>query len=526
MMSSKSSSEETASDGETQPGSDKVADQTPCTSVTPLDLTDMDQPDLKTLAASSSGRSTHILLPSSTIPRDSAVLSRNDRRSLPYGTFLHDFQAPEYIKKMEEHIELLQMKLQEFESARSSHAAEKADEFTPSPVLSTQPQWMTWQEYLEPISDKPTSILEILIEKPHTNSRRKNSVHPHSTDFAHAEQTSVPGSVSRKIERIRIRSPHIIEALQRISGHDFPSSSCLIILSPFKIFLQHEDSFREYLAELQHNLSQRTSMSPGPIFMEPTTITRHNIEPAGDLVSGVGRETEHSLARATFSEAAHELHRSDEGTRGTDGIERIPTGDIDGTNYTQKSDYDVAILEETVLHLESLLKFLDLEMRPIIDRHRQLQSCNSDIMIAFDEIEALYNPGDLVVTDNVDDQQIYCVSIQPPCDLLSARRHMRSDGEVEIVSDETVRTLLIDCFYIDFNGKDFGPVEIRFSIRSYEGQWRITELPLYPLRCRKDAEATRSRLLERGSKFRDLSIKGAHREYNGLSLMEPKEQVS
>ncbi len=79
-------------------------------------------------------------------------------------------------------------------------------------------------------------------------------------------------------------------------------------------------------------------------------------------------------------------------------------------------------------------------------------------------------------------------------------------------------------FYYDFDGRNFGPVEKRFRILSYEGERKVTDLPLFPLRFRKDAASIRSKMLDRGTKFCDLCTV-AHREYSGLSAAEPKEQV-
>lgn len=84
--------------------------------------------------------------------------------------------------------------------------------------------------------------------------------------------------------------------------------------------------------------------------------------------------------------------------------------------------------------------------------------------------------------------------------------------------------LNVDVFYFDFDGRNFGPVEERFRIPSYEGEKKVTDLPLFPLRFRKDAATIRSQMLDRGAKFCDLCTI-VHREYNGLSAVEPKEQV-
>ena len=86
----------------------------------------------------------------------------------------------------------------------------------------------------------------------------------------------------------------------------------------------------------------------------------------------------------------------------------------------------------------------------------------------------------------------------------------------------------VDVFYFDFDGQKFGPVERRMELVSYEGEKNILDLPLYPLRFRKDCSQFKAMMLARGKKFRELSTANnyPHREYNGLSVGEPQEQVS
>ncbi len=83
----------------------------------------------------------------------------------------------------------------------------------------------------------------------------------------------------------------------------------------------------------------------------------------------------------------------------------------------------------------------------------------------------------------------------------------------------------IDLFSFDYDGDRFGPIETRVSVVSFEGEKNILDLPLYPIRFRKDAARLKAEMLERGIKFCDLT-NIAYRDYNGLSVAEPQEQVS
>lgn len=75
---------------------------------------------------------------------------------------------------LEERVRYLESRLLANESVRLPNLTEEGDYSSERSQLSTEPQWMTWQEYSEPIG-RATNIMEVLVEVPHTNSRRKVS---------------------------------------------------------------------------------------------------------------------------------------------------------------------------------------------------------------------------------------------------------------------------------------------------------------------------------------------------------------
>ena len=75
---------------------------------------------------------------------------------------------------LEERVRYLESRLLANESIRLPNLTEEGDYSSDRSHLSTEPQWMTWQEYSEPIG-RASSIMEVLVEVPHTSSRRKGS---------------------------------------------------------------------------------------------------------------------------------------------------------------------------------------------------------------------------------------------------------------------------------------------------------------------------------------------------------------
>ena len=81
----------------------------------------------------------------------------------------------------------------------------------------------------------------------------------------------------------------------------------------------------------------------------------------------------------------------------------------------------------------------------------------------------------------------------------------------------TVSNLVIDCFYLDFDGKQVRAVPKVISIQPYDDLLAITSLDVYPLTYER--EKSESDLVSRGMKFSEL-VQVTHRKYKGLSLKE------
>ena len=86
---------------------------------------------------------------------------------------------------------------------------------------------------------------------------------------------------------------------------------------------------------------------------------------------------------------------------------------------------------------------------------------------------------------------------------------------------------VIECFYIDFDGTEYGPVNKIVMIRRFEGEKDINSLPVFPLICDPNSVATRKTLQDRGKRFAVLSNtkNTSHKQYSGLTSDQQQEQV-
>ena len=523
-MSSTQSSDSCQSDDEVGPRQRKRLNSTPRTPLSPQDA-------LSSSEKSKTHRSNsfvHFQGPKVTVEDEDHSTSANPSKSATTPPSSKD--EDELVKvsrqvqsQLLNRIESLENQLQNLELSRHPGSSEKGDESSERTGLSTEIQWMSWQEYLEDAS-KASNILEVLIEKPHTNNRRISSVTQPTLDGSRRVSTKSPASPYKNIERIRIRSFHIINALQAITEQTFSSSSRLIIHRPFKVLLFYQEQILDYLMELEHDLAENTQCPLGEQCKGLVDFTGGSVSP-----QIFQRSRSSSIRRGSVNEA----------TRGSldDTLPMRP--DTDKCKHEVSEELLAQV--EAITHLRILTKFMKEDMAEIFAKHKLLRSSEAE-KIAFQDMWHLFMAGDLVVAESESSErglELHQVSILPACDLFSSRRPVkqiqtRSEGSHQLVEsvykEEAVSAMsvfTVDVFYFDFDGQKFGPVERRMQLVSYEGEKNIVDLPLYPLRFRKDAAQFKAMMLGRGMKFRELSTANVypHREYNGLSVGEPQEQV-
>ncbi|KAI4190745.1 MAG: hypothetical protein L6R41_000607 [Letrouitia leprolyta] len=431
--------------------------------------------------------------------------------------------SPQLQSRLFEKIDSLENQLRNLEFSRQSSSWDKGDESSERTGLSTEIQWMTWQEYLEDAS-RATNILEVLIEKPHTNSRRKSLVAQPAVDVPQRIATKPPVTQHKNIERIRIRSFHIINALQTITEQTFSSSSRLIIHRPFKVLLFYREQILDYLEELEHDFTENTQCPLGKQCKGYIDFFDENLRSPI-----IRRPRSSSIRKGSVDEDSRY------------SMETLAAQTLDTDECRHEVSEELLAQAEAITHLRILANFLKEDMKEVFAKHELLRSSKAK-KIAFQDMWHLFMAGDLVVAESQSSErslELYQVSILPAADFFSSRRPVkeistRTEGSQHLVEsvykEEAVSAMSVfkvDVFYFDFDGQKFGPVEKRLELVSYEGEKNITDLPIYPLRFHKNADQFVAMMLARGEKFRELAIPNEypHREYNGLSVGEPQEQI-
>ena len=184
--------------------------------------------------------------------------------------------------------------------------------------------------------------------------------------------------------------------------------------------------------------------------------------------------------------------------------------------------------------LQCLVDFMDVDMKEIFSIQRRIEGA-SLTTIAFENLWQLFKPGDLVFSGTTQKRAyrvlhvtggraILDIGDQLPIDTRSEAQPLRSwerhEDQALTYAHSRNTPFVIDAFYIDFDGENFGPVPRRFVIQEYEDEVPINTLHAYPAEFDSQTSETKKELVRRGKKF--VKLAGVtHKRYSGLSAREP-----
>ena len=181
---------------------------------------------------------------------------------------------------------------------------------------------------------------------------------------------------------------------------------------------------------------------------------------------------------------------------------------------------------------KTLIALMDSDLRPKIELCSKIRN-KTLTEIAYEDLCYLFKPGDVVLASQ--DQRLQALAVLAVSGgrkLLHDAPVRRPTGDVEPVSffhtSGGSSPFIVDCFYYDFNGTDFGAILRSITIPKYEGKTQVNSLAVYPESLsgigNRDLKMD---LVKRGQKFVQLCSLSAvaHRSYIGRTLDDPPEEV-
>ncbi|KAI7195342.1 hypothetical protein KC316_g1291 [Hortaea werneckii] len=296
--------------------------------------------------------------------------------------------------------------------------------------------------------------------------------------------------------RLVFNSSDLMKILERVTEDEITATNPVHV-RPFKYLLKHESKIRSILEQIQKALQKRP---------------RDSSLAAADALQG------QSIGLSTTE-------------TGSTTVKGVP------------------VTERSLKLLQCLMGFVDNEMRDILAVRKQIAGSTLE-EISFEYLLHLFKPGDLVFADpRLPSEErrayrvLYVTGGRPLFESSEERRQRLKKGSdgveteevpeiggFELLPDDIVSQgsqgratkmtpLVIDCFYMDYDGINYGPPPQRFVIPEFSGRKKIVDLDVYPARFDPACETVRGKLLKRGKHFVEC-LKRPHKEYHGYVLSD------
>ncbi|KAI0860003.1 P-loop containing nucleoside triphosphate hydrolase protein [Xylaria cubensis] len=332
-------------------------------------------------------------------------------------------------------------------------------------------------EHVPEIDLSLKSMIEILTEEPKygDNMIRNMEIEPGMSDnrlLLGSNINQQDQSTSRHDTSapylIRIRSPLLLKMLADVTGLQTvvgPHRHILLFFKPFKLLVAYAAQIRDRVKTLSSSLLDVSSETQEP---------QKEKEPPKE---GPPKETETAEARES---------------------------------------------------LRLLCSVLDQYLQPKIDI--RFGSSQVPSTITYEDLWYLFKAGDEVRTTGKDQIQLFrIIKVTGGREALTRWRDPPPDHASVKLKEKGYLpgSFIIECFYIHYDGIQFGPVNETFQIPKFHGDRDITSLPIMPLRYDERCAELRKDLLKRGNEFAKLCNpeQVAHKQYKGLTLDKRQDQV-
>jgi len=220
---------------------------------------------------------------------------------------------------------------------------------------------------------------------------------------------------------------------------------------------------------------------------------------------------EDQLVRAGAIDERKDTGVQDEAKTDTDQHDEQPPvmGSQSKLEASDPSQDDIKQTKQAFAHAQLLGEFIDKELQGVLNLRRTVRRKKVK-SISFGDLWLHFNPGDIVYS-RAQAFQVFSTSGGQPLDRKKAhqyRQEVRVDGDGHQLyrEHETVSPFVIDCYFISFDGRKYGPVQKTFRIAAYDGERQITALPICPEGFFDTSR--RESLSERGKSFLSLTGEG------------------
>ena len=224
----------------------------------------------------------------------------------------------------------------------------------------------------------------------------------------------------------------------------------------------------------------------------------------------------------------------DQGIKADSNLTDEETRETEGRHSSRASEPETQAIVDTRLRdeLRCLVRFMDTDLKNLFSVQKDIDN-GTRKLITFDHIWQLYKPGHVVISAEGPKRAYVVLHV-------TGGRTLQRDSQVALAKDDMIddyaqkrrkereahyakylktSPFVIDCFYLDFDGTNFGPRPQTFTLQEYEGEKAIKSLEVFPIRFDDDSRRTEKLLVKRGRKFVKLASVD-HKFYSGRTLRE------
>jgi hypothetical protein len=294
-------------------------------------------------------------------------------------------------------------------------------------------------------------------------------------------------------DRIRINSNPLFEVLRNvIKGPLEDEKEPLVILRPYKPLLYHEGELRDALATLEGKWAIRSDKA---------------------------------IYSVNSSESSTQINESVQG----DEQEKDTAHMMPGMMGTEKDSKTLSMAHESheaMEELRCLMRFIDALKPPIsvikanvwqVSKTADQASITSGEPrkggIFFKDLWYIFEPGQCIFRKQ-GPQRFWRVM-----QCTGGRHYLSTESLYTDDFGEKSRSFMIDCYHLDFNGQQFGPVYRRFSIQPFQHVIEITALEIFPVNYATHTEKKLvDKLTDCGREFFEATRGVNHRYCSGRAL--------
>ncbi|KAL2760257.1 hypothetical protein ACRALDRAFT_1067150 [Sodiomyces alcalophilus JCM 7366] len=339
------------------------------------------------------------------------------------------------------------------------------------------------------------------------------------------------------IGRVRIQSPVVLQALNKVSGVKTWGAKPHTFALPFRYFIYHQDKMKEELAVVEA-MQQRKSVSRSTS-SSSSVDAGQGTKVIGDASSSPSRPSSDCGGESSSATEPEDEHINTN-TPSTDADDHNDNNGHDNDKEAEDENEDKLSWIElyrkpgSLEEMRCYVNFVEEHLMPLYRRFDDVDPTKT-YKIRHDELWYIFRFGEILYYPPPPADLLTSLSKETR-DELSGRHRLwrlykllppRFEHEGDVVDDgvrdsENSRATTetqVWCYYIDHDGKDWGAMTDIIRISEYAGEKDVRKLGIYPLRFHPDRDKLLREARELGKKVVESTEK-KHVAYNGWTVIK------